>query len=166
MVTNYNSLAKSILENSDYMVLSTCDYLTKPWIAPVAYWIDDDTNLYCVSYVRSRHVTHIKMNHNVAVSIFNPSSIEGTGKGLQMSGSATILNTISDEVMEFSKKRIPNESLIATENRRLRWIKNNRVVIKIVINKLYINEFDSNVDYRIELIKPTNINLVKFRSKL
>ena len=67
-----NSLekAKYIIENNDFMVISTADGMGKPWISPVGFVYDDSYSLYWVSYKEALHSKNIKIRPEVAIVIF------------------------------------------------------------------------------------------------
>lgn len=80
--------AKKIIQNNNYMTISTCDKKGNPWISPVAFAYDSKYNLYWASEKSAKHSTLIEKNSNVAVVIFDSSVPEGTGNGVYFIGKA------------------------------------------------------------------------------
>ena len=85
----------ALLEDNKYLVLAT-ESDTKPWIAPLFYAFDKNNNLYFISRHESYHAQHVRNNSSVAVAIFNSTSIPGQCDGIQLSGTARELTSISD----------------------------------------------------------------------
>lgn len=84
---NLNTRAKRILANNLYMTLATYQE-NKPWSTPVFYVHDEQYNFYWYSRKDTRHSLNIKVNHNVAASIFGTGN-DDEGFGIYLEGTAS-----------------------------------------------------------------------------
>src|SRR3990167_3941503 len=75
--------ARQIINDNLYLSLATSNG-NETWIAPLWYAVDKQYNFYFVSEHSSVHCTHIKLNPNVAVSIFNSTENPEDVNGLQI----------------------------------------------------------------------------------
>ena len=125
-------LAVEIVANSVYLTTATCTE-NLPWIAPTMFWMDDAQHFYIVSAAGSRHVQHLQVNPHAAVSIYDSTQSEGTGRGLQFGASAVILSTpdAMATAAAWLEQRLP--SATGDENfgskTADRWQANGRVVV-------------------------------------
>lgn len=71
MTKNLNKLAKEIIENNQYITISSVGGGGKAWISPVVYAYDRAFNFYFFSMPTSRHCLNIKENKNIACAIFD-----------------------------------------------------------------------------------------------
>lgn len=97
-VNNCREVAESVIEETQYLALSTSDE-TEPWVAPIEYFRDDDWNLYFFSTTSSRHAQHIEENQTVAVALWSQDQPEEyspdmnvTLNGVQIRGKAARLS--------------------------------------------------------------------------
>ena len=90
-------IAKSIIEASRYLSLSTTDG-QQPWVNAVFFAHDKDYNLYFTSYNDSLHVQSIMKNPNVAVAIFDSHIVPGSGRGQGVQIKATCHRVTGDDL--------------------------------------------------------------------
>ncbi len=77
-------------------LMSVATYGDMPWIANVYYIHDSDLNLYFLSKDWREHCKAIEVNNKVAVAVADSSQpIYRPQKGIQISGTAKSVNTIS-----------------------------------------------------------------------
>lgn len=171
---DYHNIATKIVEKGSYMTIGTSNGF-EPWIAPVAYWTDDDNCFYFVSHKESKHVTHIAINPKVAISIFDSSIPEGKGdkSGIQISAFAKILafddNTLITKALHSIQYRFssPTDTTLKEfTDRCILWYKNDRVIVKLIPDDIFLNSYDGKKDYRIHVKFNRVIDLSQFRSKL
>src|SRR5579862_4020147 len=110
-MAKYNDIATEIVKEASYITIATCNKNNEPWIAPTTFWIDEKQNFYFVSHKESKHVQHIMENPNLAISIYNSSVREGTGKGVQFKGTGKLINENNEymEAMKSMQSRMPLE---------------------------------------------------------
>ena len=85
--------ARSIIANNIYCTVSTCSNDGYPWVSPVFFAYDEKLSLYWCSAVVARHSQNLYDNYGrAAITIFDSSVAEGTGKGLYFYGVASELN--------------------------------------------------------------------------
>ena len=153
---DYKTAAKRILQESQYMSLSTCDGKT-PWVAPIYYWMDDEYDLYFASPTDTLHAQHILKNPAVAVAIFDSRQPEGTGTGVQIEGRASLLDEKEYvKVLELrNKKKYPAEQERAKHPIDLAKYQGIKRIFKIVSLKFYMPDEDywekQHLDRRIEV---------------
>jgi len=92
-----NQKAKDIIAQNIYLTLSTMG--DKPWAAPLFYCTDQEYNFYFISQPDALHSKHIIDNPHVAFAIFDSHAPEGSGNGVQASGTVTLLET-ETEIIE------------------------------------------------------------------
>jgi hypothetical protein len=85
-------IVRSIVRENTYLTLSTTNG-DRPWCAPVQYVADEDLTLYFVSLPESRHMSDIKTNPSVAVTIFDSQQPPFTSRGVQIEGTADTYST-------------------------------------------------------------------------
>ena len=82
----------SIIANNIYCTISTCSEDGYPWVSPVFFAYDKQLNLYWCSAVVAKHSQNLYDNQGrAAITIFNSSVAEGTGKGVYFYGVAAEL---------------------------------------------------------------------------
>jgi uncharacterized protein YhbP (UPF0306 family) len=169
--------ARAILQNLFYMTVATSRILDgRSWIAPVTFWMKEDNKpgslpqFFFVSHRDSRHVRHILLNDRVAVAIFDSKVPEGKGRGLQFGGYAHVLTQSGDidEAIRASAPRLPMEEEEERIARRDRWLRNGRVIVRVIVDEegIFINRFDGQKDWRERVQFPSKIGLSSFRAKL
>jgi len=163
-----SEIATKIIQSAFYMTTATCAD-NVPWISPTIFWTDDKLSFYLVSHIDSRHIQQIEKNNKVAVSIYDSTQPEGTGRGLQFGGTATVLkdeNEMSNAIKWLFLQRLSNEGKMEdfiSEKQKI-YKNNNRFIAKIDIDKegIFINEWDGK-DYRVPVKVPSDIKLKQFR---
>ncbi len=149
-------IAKEIINTNNFMSLAT-SYQNDTWIAPVYYTTDDNYTFYFVSSKYSKHVQHIFLNSQVAISIFNSNQTEGTANGVQIKGIATIINESEyfNIIKLFGNKmkvKINNNDII---DKIKEYSRNNRLIFSINPIKSYIQDQEffkkHHIDKRIEI---------------
>lgn len=83
--------AKYIIENNNFMVISTADGSGKPWVSPVGFVYDDKYNLYWVSYKEALHSKNIRNRPEIAIVIFGQLP-EGGFDGVYIDATASELD--------------------------------------------------------------------------
>lgn len=153
---DYTTTAKRILQENLYMSLSTCDGKT-PWVAPLYYWMDDDYALYFASPTDTLHAQHILKNPAVAVAIFDSRQPEGTGTGVQIEGTASLVDEKEyPRVLELrNRKKYPDAQERAkhpVDQEKYTGIKR---IFKIVPSKFYMPDEEywekHKLDRRVEV---------------
>jgi len=88
----YKKILREILDSQNYLCLATANKSWLPWAAPVAYVCDDDFSLYFISYIESLHGQNIRINKEVALSIYDSTQILKNAIWIQASGFAEIID--------------------------------------------------------------------------
>jgi hypothetical protein len=84
---------KRIIANNVYCSLSTCSSDGIPWVSPLFFAFDDRLNIYWSSAITSRHSQNLYSNGGRgAISIFEPTFLEGSPEGLFLAGIASELD--------------------------------------------------------------------------
>ena len=157
MAINVNKLARSIIQNNQYVSIATVDEKGKPWISPVAYAHDNNWNLYFVSMTTSRHCINIEKNSNVAVAIFDSQQVWGEGVGLQIEGKVETvkIKDVPKVIKLYAFRKYPFGG-IKTE-KAMTFAKSMVLerkiykIYKIVPNNVYMNDPNSETDVRIKI---------------
>lgn len=119
----------------------------RPWAAPLYYCIDEEYNFYFISQLDSRHIVDSMENPSVAFAIFDSHAPEGTGNGIQASGTVTLLET-KEEIIEALKHYHTTfidwtpEDFIDDKPYRL---------FKLIPDEIYVLDPDAEVDKRIKV---------------
>jgi uncharacterized protein YhbP (UPF0306 family) len=156
--------ARDIIIENQFMTLST-SHNDIPWAAPVWYSIDNQCNLYFVSYPESRHCQNIYANDTVAVTIFDSTQIPGLVNGLQIQGKAS--RVVDDDIYSLGKffwtKRWAGDDekakdyIESSDKYKSQGIKK-RKFYKVVIDELYtVDQKITDMDVRVQ------VNLVILR---
>ena len=164
------NIVTEIITKSYYLTTATC-VNNRPWIAPTIFWIDNELNFYIVSHIGSRHVQDIQINSKVAISIYDSTQPEGTGKGVQFGGYGTVIanDELKSAIEWLWKQRLSMSELELTAfilDRIKVWSDNNRVVVKIRVDDegMFLNKWDGK-DYRVPVKISADIKLVEFNRK-
>lgn len=136
---------KSIIKNNIYLTLATGD--KEPWAAPLYYCIDDNLNFYFISQIDSLHIKHIMQNPVVAFAIFDSTAKEGTGIGIQATGSVVFLET-EEEIKEALK--FYHTIFISCTPKDFIGDKPYRL-FKLTPKKIFTQDPNSEIDKRIEV---------------
>lgn len=112
-ITNVK-VARQIIKDNLYMVLSTCENNT-PWIAPVFFAADEDYNFYFISGKETLHSLQIEKNPNVAVVVFDSRLIPEEADGVYIEGVASHvpLTELPKVIMLVYQKRFPDPRTLA-----------------------------------------------------
>lgn len=70
MVNDYQEMVEEVIEEAQYLALSTTDG-TDPWVSTIEYLRDETGTFYFFSTTDSRHAQHIEDNETVAVAIWS-----------------------------------------------------------------------------------------------
>lgn len=102
----YREKALRIIDDNDYMVISTCDLDNTPWSAAVFYAYDDKYNFYFISAIDSLHAKHIKKNPKVSFIIFDSLQQIGDSDSVQAEGKAIIVpdSDVKEAIQVYSKR--------------------------------------------------------------
>lgn len=93
------------LEKNRLMTLATSEK-DIPWAATVFFAYDPDLNIYFISRPETRKTKHLHVNPNVSVAVNHHQSKSGLVKGVQLEGTAKILDKNKDvKELEIFKKR-------------------------------------------------------------
>ena len=144
-MSKYAEKAKKIITDNIYLTISTTDGNT-PWVAPLFYCVDEAFNFYFISQLESLHIKHILINPRAAFAILDSHQKEGTGNGVQ--GSGTV-------------RQVPDEQLIEG----LKWYKTTFIdltpenlkppapyrLFKIISKTFFILDPEAVVDKRVEV---------------
>ncbi len=140
-----HEIAREIIRENIYLTLATSDG-GRPWASPLFYCTDDDYNFYFISLPDSFHSRHIGENPSVAFAIFDSRQAEGTGNGVQGSGSV---------------ERVPDGEL----EEALQWYKTDYIELtpqnltapapyrmyKLMSERFYVLDPEARVDKRVEV---------------
>ena len=151
-----NRLAKTIVEQNQYMSVASSRKANGAWISPVAYAPDANYNLYFVSLPDSLHVRNITKNPHVTVSIFDSRQPWGEGHGLQIEGKITRVNwpRVPWFARVYFSRKWPyiNEKLGTYFKSFKKVLKNHTYrAYQFTPTKIWMNDPDSEVDRRIEV---------------
>jgi uncharacterized protein YhbP (UPF0306 family) len=144
-------LARQIIANSFYITTATCDLDGNPWIAPTMFWMDDQLGFFFVSAESSRHVQQIQQSPKCAVSMYDSTQAEGTGRGLQFGAVAKILPEAEQAAAAawLAKRRPSLDSPTFGAATAARWRSNGRVVVQLLPSTpFFLNAWNGKVDTR------------------
>jgi len=79
-----DEVARTIIDNSLYMVLATADTTGRPWSSPVYFASAGYTDFYWVSSPDATHSRNIAGRPEVGIAIFDSSASIGTGQGVYL----------------------------------------------------------------------------------
>jgi nitroimidazol reductase NimA-like FMN-containing flavoprotein (pyridoxamine 5'-phosphate oxidase superfamily) len=85
---NKDDIARTILDESSYVVLATADADGVPWASPVWFANEYYRELYWVSYPGARHSQNIGVRPQIAMVVFDSTVPSGTGQGVYMTATA------------------------------------------------------------------------------
>ncbi|KKR76972.1 MAG: hypothetical protein UU21_C0001G0026 [Candidatus Levybacteria bacterium GW2011_GWA2_40_8] len=95
MNKNLRKLIKEYLQEAKMMQLAT-SLDNMPWICNVWFAADSDLNIYWFSSTTRKHSKDILKNPNVAAAIVLPQSPKDTPRGIQLKGTAKVLDDQKD----------------------------------------------------------------------
>lgn len=79
MRTDNNAHARSILDETSYVVLATADAVGTPWATPVWFAHDGLDRLFWLSWPGSRHSEFIDQRPEVALTVFDTTAVPNEG---------------------------------------------------------------------------------------
>jgi hypothetical protein len=82
---------RDIIEASRYLVLATADGTGRPWSSPVYFAHIDFTEFFWLSSPDATHSRNIAVRPEVSIVLFDSQAAIGTGQGVYMSATATLL---------------------------------------------------------------------------
>lgn len=78
-------MTNPIIAANRYLTLATSDNKGEVWVAPLAYVFDDNKKtFYFYSAQNSKHISHIAVNPNAAIAVFDSNARSDNAEGLQM----------------------------------------------------------------------------------
>ncbi|WP_426241663.1 pyridoxamine 5'-phosphate oxidase family protein [Nocardioides sp. LHG3406-4] len=77
-------LARSILDDSSYVVLATADATGMPWASPVWFAQEDYRELFWVSFPGARHSQNIAARPQIGMVVFDSTATPGAGQAVYM----------------------------------------------------------------------------------
>ncbi len=83
--------ARDIIEASRYLVLATADAAGRPWSSPVYFAHIGFAEFFWVSSPEVTHSVNIAVRPEVGIAVFDSHAEIGTGQGVYMSATATLL---------------------------------------------------------------------------
>lgn len=156
MATNLNKLAKEIIQNNQYMTISSTDISGLPWVSPVVYSFDDKYNFYFVSIPNSRHCKNFKENNKIALAIFDSRQLIGEGVGLQVEGIVTEVKftEVPSVAAIYFKRLYPYGKMHHAFDEALKTFLARKLYrfYKVTPTKIWMNNPDSKIDKRVEVI--------------
>ena len=155
MTNDLKKLTKEIIENNQYLALSTVGNDGKPWTCILAYSYDEDYNFYFVSLPTSKHSLNSESTKNVSFSIYNSTQGFGLGVGLQIEG---IVNKVEKENVEeveniYFSRKYPYGDLSNdfTDSLRKLIVQGTYNFYKLTPIHVWINNSNSDKDERVEI---------------
>ena len=82
---------RDMIEANCYLVLATADAAGRPWSSPVYFAHIGFIEFYWVSSPEATHSRNIAVRHEVGIAVFDSQVAIGTGQGVYMSATATLL---------------------------------------------------------------------------
>ena len=82
---------RDIIEASRYLVLATADAAGRPWSSPVYFAHIGFAEFFWVSSPEVTHSVNIAVRPEVGIAVFDSHAEIGTGQGVYMSATATLL---------------------------------------------------------------------------
>ena len=151
-------IGRYIINSNRFMSLATSHY-NDTWIAPVYYVVDEDYNIYFVSFIRSTHVIHIILNSQVAISIFNSTQEEGDANGLQIKGEAYQLpkSRYKEVISLFYRKNGIEATPEMIDGKIKEYEDKERAIFQIKPTEIYIQDREYFKEHRVD--KRVKINL-------
>ena len=78
-MTDNNAHARTILDETCYVVLATADADGAPWVTPVWFASDNLDRLYWLSWPGSRHSQLIEQRPDIALTVFDSNAVPNEG---------------------------------------------------------------------------------------
>jgi uncharacterized protein YhbP (UPF0306 family) len=87
-MTDFDDLARSVLDENRYMVLGTADDSGHPWVSPVWFASENYREFHWVSGPETRHSQNIESRPEVSIVVFDSTRVPGTAQAVYMTGTA------------------------------------------------------------------------------
>jgi nitroimidazol reductase NimA-like FMN-containing flavoprotein (pyridoxamine 5'-phosphate oxidase superfamily) len=87
-MTDFNEMARTIIESNRYMVLGTADEAGLPWVTPVWFAQSDHREFLWVSSPDRRHSRNVVARPEVSIAIFDSTVAVGSARAVYMSARA------------------------------------------------------------------------------
>jgi hypothetical protein len=105
---------RQIIEANRYLVLATADATGRPWSSPVYFAHLDFTEFFWVSSVEATHSRNIAVRPEVGVVVFDSQVPIGTGQGVYMSATATLVDEVTTGIEVFSRRSVAHGGAVWT----------------------------------------------------
>lgn len=157
MITDFNKLAKEIIEKNQYITLSTIGTDGKVWASPVVYAYDKKYCLYFASIPSSRHCQNLSKNNQISVAIFDSHQLCGEGVGIQAEAKVeqiSNLKALPAAKICFGRKYPYGNSLVGSIATHFKSFLSKGLYrfYKITLTKVYINNPNIEHDERVEVV--------------
>jgi nitroimidazol reductase NimA-like FMN-containing flavoprotein (pyridoxamine 5'-phosphate oxidase superfamily) len=87
-MTEFEDLARSVIDENRYMVLGTADESGRPWVSPVWFASENYREFHWVSGPETQHSKNIETRPEVSVVVFDSTRVPGTAQAVYMNGTA------------------------------------------------------------------------------
>ena len=87
-----SDLARRVIDANSYMALGTADEDGHPWVSPVWFASEDYRQFHWVSSPEARHSRNLASRPEVAIAIYDSSTVPGSAEAVYMSGRAEELS--------------------------------------------------------------------------
>lgn len=155
MTKRLNILAREIIENNQYLAISTLNKDNNPWTCTLAYTFDQDFNFYFVSLPTSKHSQNFLVNSNISFAIYDSRQGFGTGAGLQIEAivEKTKLAELPKVIKLYFGRKYPYGNVSNAFSQGLKALLRSKVYefYKLVPSKIWINDPNANTDVRVEV---------------
>jgi len=102
-----SAIARSIIDDNQYLTLGTADEDGRPWVSPVYFAAADHTEFYWISAPGSDHSRNIAGRPEVSIVVFDSRAPIFTGQAVYMSGVAA---QVADADLERGLEVYPGRS--------------------------------------------------------
>ncbi len=123
-MTDNNAHARSLLDDTCYVVLATADAAGTPWATPVWFAHDGLERVYWLSWPGSRHSQLIAQRPDIALTVFDTNAVPNAGTAFyataqarqchdeQLDAGLRILNrrSLAQGIGEFTRERTTGEA--------------------------------------------------------
>lgn len=87
-MTQFDDLARSVIDDNRYMVLGTADESGHPWVSPVWFASENYKQFHWVSGPETQHSKNIEARPEVSIVIFDSTRVPGTAQAVYMTATA------------------------------------------------------------------------------
>lgn len=155
MTQDLTRLAIEIIQNNQYMTISSADTSGNSWASPVAYSFDNEFNFYWVSVPDSKHQKNIKINPKITFSIFDSHQLWGEGVGVQIEALATEVSIMDyPHVLDiYFSRQYPYGNVIGSFGKGLRELLKGNIYHFYCAKptRVWVPDPDADVDSRVEV---------------